>query len=88
MHEARHRDRHRIPNTQGEYQFSGRAAVWIRRVPPVLESARWASLIEGERRIKDDEDFWGLYRGLLGLIAGARDEKGEPNFEQNKLTRI
>lgn len=66
----------------------GRAAVWIRRVPPVLESARWASLIEGERRIKDDEDFWGLYRGLLGLIAGARDEKGEPNFEQNKLTRI
>lgn len=66
----------------------GQAAVWIRRVPPVFESARWASLIEGERRIKNDEDFWDLYRGLLGLIATARDEKGDPNFEQNKLTRI
>jgi hypothetical protein len=67
---------------------NGRAAVWIRRSPPTLGSARWASLIEGEKLIKGDEEFWGLYRGLLEMIAGARDEKGNPNFEQNKITRI
>lgn len=54
----------------------------------MLESAHWASLLEDEKRIKDDEEFWDLYRGLLGLIAGARHEKGNPNFEQNKVTRI
>jgi hypothetical protein len=66
----------------------GRATVWIRRSPPTLESARWASLIEGEKGIKNDEEFWELYRGLLEMIAGARDEKENPNFEQNKLTRL
>jgi hypothetical protein len=66
----------------------GRATVWIRRSPPTWESARWASLIEGEKGIKDDDEFWELYRRLLELIAGARDEKGNPNFEQNKLTRL
>jgi hypothetical protein len=67
---------------------NGRAAVWIRQSPPILESARWASLIEGEKRIKNDEEFWQLYLDLLEMIAGARDEKGDPNFEQNKITRI
>jgi len=66
----------------------GRAAVWIRRSPPTLESARWASLIEGEKRIKSNEEFWELYRNLLEMVAGARDKKGDPHFEQNKITRI
>jgi hypothetical protein len=66
----------------------GRASVWIRRSPKVLESAHWASLIAGEKGIKDDEEFWELYRKLLGLVARARDAEGHPNFEQNKLTRL
>lgn len=65
-----------------------RASVWVRPSPPVLESAYWTALIAQEKAIKDDEEFWSLYRGLLELVALARDEEGNPTFEPNTLTRL
>jgi hypothetical protein len=67
---------------------NGRATVWVRRSPALIRTAGWASLLGSDSLIRDDEDFWSLYRQLLELVARARDNHGKPNFEQHKVTRL
>jgi len=67
---------------------NGRATVWVRRSPGLIRTAGWASLLGSDSLIRDDEDFWGLYRQLLELVARALDKNGKPNFEHHKITRL
>jgi hypothetical protein len=67
---------------------NGRAIVWVRRSPPLIRTAAWASLLGPDRLIPHDQEFWRLFVQLLTLVALARDENGNPNFEPHKLTRL
>jgi hypothetical protein len=66
----------------------GRATVWVRRSPGLIRTAGWASLLGSDSLVREDEGFWTLYGQLLELVARARDDNGEPNFEQHKVTRL
>jgi hypothetical protein len=66
----------------------GRATVWVRRTPGLITTARWTSLLGNDSSVPDDDDFWRLYVQLLTFVAQAKDERGEPNFQTHKVTRL
>lgn len=51
--------------------------------------AGWAALWQptGDPT-KDHTAFWNLYAQLLGLVARAKADDGNPNFEPHKVTRL
>lgn len=66
----------------------GRAFVWVRRSPGVIRGARWAGLLESGNLPQPNSVLWSLYAQLLTLIALARGEDGELNFEPHKVTQL
>jgi hypothetical protein len=66
----------------------GRAAVSVRRCPPVITPAHWTALWQMEDEQYPDEVFWSTYASLLTHVAQARNKQGNPNFEANKITRL
>ena len=66
----------------------GRAFVWVRRSPGDIRGARWAGLLESGGLTQDNSVLWSLYAQLLTLIALARGEDDERNFEPHKVTRL
>lgn len=65
----------------------GRAQVSVRKSHKVREGITFASLLE-RSPVFIMEEFWKLYSDLIILIATAKDEKGNPNFEEHSLTRF
>ena len=45
-------------------------------------------LWDGAGEFTDAAGFWATYEALLRHIAGARDDRGQPNFEPNRITRF
>ena len=48
----------------------------------------WTALWNGPAAFFDTEGFWRTYAGLLSFVATARDNRGRPNFEANKVTQF
>lgn len=46
------------------------------------------SLWQGDDELVNADGFWETFRRLLAYVAGARNERGDPNFEANKLTDL
>ena len=65
----------------------GTADVWLRPSPRRFRYPGIASLISGNSA-NSVAQFWELYANLLVLIAEARDEKDQPNFESHPVTRF
>lgn len=65
---------------------NGTAQVWLRPSPRGSNNTAIASLVEGDP-LRNAPRFWQLYVGLLTVIAKTRDEKGNPNFQANAITR-
>jgi hypothetical protein len=65
----------------------GTAQVWLRPSPRLFSDSAIASLVDG-KPFSTGVKFWELYASLLTLIAEARDEKGQPNFESHRITRF
>lgn len=66
----------------------GRTHVFIRRTPGFVRGAGWAALWAGDDLQLDKAGFWRLYADLLSFVATARDKRGEPNWEANKVTAL
>jgi hypothetical protein len=66
---------------------NGTADVWLRASPRHFSNSGLASLLQGIP-FEQPENFWNLYASLLTLIAEARDEQGQPNFESKRITRF
>jgi hypothetical protein len=66
----------------------GRAAVSVRRSPPVITNAHWVALWQLADEHNQDDAFWSIYSSLLEFVALARGKQGEPNLEANKITRL
>jgi hypothetical protein len=64
----------------------GQGFAYARTVSTRPSRAGWAALWNEEAG--GAEEFWALYRGLLILIAQARSQDGQPQFEANKVTRL
>jgi hypothetical protein len=65
---------------------NGRTIVFIRPSPGLIRGAGWAALWNGHQPATGKAAFWSLYAKLL--VARARDEGGQPNFEANKVTKL
>jgi hypothetical protein len=65
----------------------GTAHVWLRPSPRRFRESGIASLVGGDP-LGAGAEFWQLYASLLTLLAEARDEQGDPNFESNRITRF
>ena len=65
----------------------GTALVWLRPSPQQSSNRSIASLLN-ESPLSAGKKFWHLYSKLLTLIAEAKDENGNPNFEAHPLTRF
>ncbi len=46
------------------------------------------SLLASDATVRENDVFWALYGQLPELIARARDEDGQPNFEHHKVIRL
>jgi len=66
---------------------NGTAQVWLRPSPRRFRNSGIASLIGGAP-FGSPGKFWGLYANLLKLVAEARDEQGQPNFQPHRITRF
>jgi hypothetical protein len=66
----------------------GRTHVSIPRSPGLIAEAGWAALWAGEQAKTGSAAFWSLYSALLTFVVRARDERGQPNFESNKVTKL
>lgn len=66
----------------------GRTHVFVRPSPSLQRRASWVALWNSEHPIQSQSAFWSRYAELLTLIARARDRKGHPNFEANKITLL
>jgi hypothetical protein len=76
-----------FPRLVARNMDNGRAHVWVRPSPGLIPAARWAALWEPSD-LRDKEAFWSCYGNILSLIARARDDDGQPNFEAHKVTRL
>jgi hypothetical protein len=76
-----------FPRLVARNMGNGRAHVWVRPSPGLIPAARWAALWEPSD-LRDKEPFWSCYSNILSLVARARDDDGQPNFEAHKLTRL
>lgn len=65
----------------------GAAQVSLRPSPPHFRNPGIASLA-AEMSPGSVMQFWELYSNLLTLIAEARDDKNQPNFESHPITRF
>jgi hypothetical protein len=65
----------------------GRANIRVGRSPGVIRGARWAALWE-RNPAGDSRPLWSQYAQILDLVARARGDDGQPNFEPHKLTRL
>jgi hypothetical protein len=66
---------------------NGSAHVALLPSPPFVRDSEVVSLLHRKPE-SAREDFWGLYASLLTVIAEARDEKGNPNFQAHPMTRF
>lgn len=64
----------------------GRAHVWLSPSPPRFRNSSIASLLSGDQ-VLPRAKFWEFYTALLTIIAEARDQHGQPNFESHSVTR-
>lgn len=65
----------------------GRATITQRPSPSWSSVSDWAALWDREDLL-DEAGFWSLYQDLLTYVAGAKDDRGGPNFESNTVTRL
>jgi hypothetical protein len=78
-----------FPRLTARNRGVGRATVWIGRSPGLVKTARWASLLGSDNVVQEDKEFWALYAQLVELVASARDENGQPDFDKpHKITRL
>lgn len=61
---------------------------WVRPSPQWMRDSDACSLWQSNDELIDADGFWESFRRLLAYVAGARDERGDPNFEANKLTEL
>lgn len=61
---------------------------WVRPSPRWSRDSDACALWQGAAELVDAEGFWDSYRRLLSFVVGARDKRGHPNFEANKLTEL
>jgi hypothetical protein len=66
---------------------NGTAQVWLRPSPPRFVNSGIAALFQ-EEPARGGKQFWELYTSLLTLIAEAKDDQGQPNFQSHKITRF
>ena len=76
-----------FPRLVARNMGNGRAHVCVRPSPGLIPAARWAALWEPSD-LRHKEPFWACYSNILSLIARARDDDGQPNFEAHKVTRL
>ena len=65
----------------------GTAQVWLRPSPRRFANSGLASLVGGAL-FGAPAEFWDLYGNLLKLVAEARNEQGQPNFQPHRITRF
>jgi hypothetical protein len=63
-----------------------RSMIWVRPSPPIDTSTLAASILQQDPLAAEDR-FWDVYRRILTMIVGARDEHGDCNFEPHPLSR-
>jgi hypothetical protein len=66
--------------------FGDRSMIWVRPSPPIDTNTLAASILQQDPLASDDR-FWDVYRQILTMIVGARDEDGNCNFEPHPLSR-
>lgn len=64
----------------------GTASISLRPSPAHTANSAMSTLL-GEDPLGSPEQFWKMYQDILTVIAHARDESGNPNFEAHALTR-
>lgn len=61
---------------------------WVRPSPMWSSQLGASALWQGPKQLSDRKGFWESYRRLLSYITCARDPKGAPNWEANRLTEF
>ncbi len=66
----------------------GTAHVWLRPSPRSQQHSAFGLMQPFGMTAEHDVAFWHLYAKILSVIALARDESGDPNFQSHKITRL
>jgi hypothetical protein len=66
----------------------GTAHVWLRPSPRSQQHSAFGLMQPFGMTAEHDVAFWHLYAKILSVIALARDESGDQNFQSHKITRL